>query len=85
MINHLTSVKTVTEGLAQATEQLAVSQSRLATDAGKSAVHSGCACRTGERRVVLIRQQAAEQNKAYQSTAGHERSAYGINRLLGLG
>ncbi|WP_072185064.1 tape measure protein, partial [Escherichia coli] len=30
MINHLTSVKTVTEGLAQATEQLAVEQSRLA-------------------------------------------------------
>ncbi|HCP2426890.1 TPA: phage tail tape measure protein [Escherichia coli] len=30
MINHLTSVKTVTEGLAQATEQFAVEQSRLA-------------------------------------------------------
>ncbi|WP_286203770.1 phage tail tape measure protein, partial [Escherichia coli] len=30
MINHLTSVKTVTEGLSQATEQLAVEQSRLA-------------------------------------------------------
>ncbi len=47
MINHLTSVKTVTEGLAQATEQLAVEQSRLAQMQEKAQSHSGCACRAG--------------------------------------
>ncbi|WP_410994692.1 phage tail tape measure protein [Escherichia coli] len=35
--------------------------------------------------MALIRQQAAEQNKVYQSIAGYERSAYGIQPSAGAG
>ncbi|EFK6115244.1 phage tail tape measure protein, partial [Escherichia coli] len=67
MINHLTSVKTVTEGLSQATEQLAVEQSRLAQMQEKVQSIQDVLAGLEDRRVALIRQQAAEQNKVYQS------------------
>lgn len=67
MINHMTSVKTVTEGLAEATSQLAVEQSRLSGMQEKAQSIQDVLAGLEERRVVLIRQQAAEQNKAYQS------------------
>ncbi|HCN1859860.1 TPA: tape measure protein, partial [Escherichia coli] len=67
MINHMTSVKTVTEGLAEATNQLAVEQSRLTQMQGKAQSIQDVLAGLEERRVALIRQQAAEQNKAYQS------------------
>ncbi|EFA0494828.1 phage tail tape measure protein, partial [Escherichia coli] len=85
MINHLTSVKTVTEGLAQATEQLAVEQSRLAQMQEKAQSIQDVLAGLEERRVVLIRQQAAEQNKAYQSLLIMNGQHTEFNRLLGLG
>ncbi len=85
MINHLTSVKTVTEELSQATEQFAVEQSRLAQMQEKAQSIQDVLAGLEERRVALIRQQAAEQNKAYQSHAGYERSAYGIQPPAGAG
>ncbi|EOL1127335.1 phage tail tape measure protein [Escherichia coli] len=84
MINHLTSVKTVTEELAQATEQFAVEQSRLAQMQEKAQSIQDVAG-LEERRVVLIRQQAAEQNKAYQSLLVMNGQHTEFNRLLGLG
>ncbi len=51
MINHMTSVKTDTEGLAEATSQLAVEQSPTFRNGVKSPVNPGCACRLEERRV----------------------------------
>ncbi|EEZ3501817.1 phage tail tape measure protein [Escherichia coli] len=85
MINHLTSVKTVTEGLAQATEQFAVEQSRLAQMQEKAQSIQDVLAGLEERRVVLIRQQAAEQNKAYQSLLIMNGQHTEFNRLLGLG
>ncbi|EIH6016796.1 phage tail tape measure protein, partial [Escherichia coli] len=85
MINHLTSVKTVTEELAQATEQFAVEQSRLAQMQEKAQSIQDVLAGLEERRVVLIRQQAAEQNKAYQSLLIMNGQHTEFNRLLGLG
>ncbi len=50
-------------------------------------IHSGCACRELEDRcrVALIRQQAAEQNKVYQSMLVMNGQHTEFNRLLGLG
>ncbi|HAJ2883834.1 TPA: phage tail tape measure protein [Escherichia coli] len=85
MINHMTSVKTVTEGLAEATNQLAVEQSRLTQMQGKAQSIQDVLAGLEERRVVLIRQQAAEQNKAYQSLLIMNGQHTEFNRLLGLG
>ncbi|MBB9153806.1 phage tail tape measure protein [Escherichia coli] len=85
MINHLTSVKTVTEGLAQATEQLAVEQSRLALMQEKAQSIQDVLAGLEDRRVALIRQQAAEQNKVYQSMLVMNGQHTEFNRLLGLG
>ncbi|EEV2370512.1 phage tail tape measure protein, partial [Escherichia coli] len=85
MINHLTSVKTVTEGLAQATEQLAVEQSRLAQMQEKAQSIQDVLAGLEDRRVALIRQQAAEQNKVYQSMLVMNGQYTEFNRLLGLG
>ncbi|EFH3798783.1 phage tail tape measure protein [Escherichia coli] len=85
MINHMTSVKTVTEGLAEATNQLAVEQSRLTQMQGKAQSIQDVLAGLEERRVALIRQQAAEQNKAYQSLLIMNGQYTEFNRLLGLG
>ena len=85
MINHMTSVKTVTEGLAEATNQLAVEQSRLTQMQGKAQSIQDVLAGLEERRVTLIRQQAAEQNKAYQSLLIMNGQHTEFNRLLGLG
>ncbi|HFI3994812.1 TPA: phage tail tape measure protein [Escherichia coli] len=85
MINHMTSVKTVTEGLAEATNQLAVEQSRLTQMQGKAQSIQDVLAGLEERRVALIRQQAAEQNKAYQSLLIMNGQHTVFNRLLGLG
>ncbi|GDO42384.1 phage tail tape measure protein [Escherichia coli] len=85
MINHLTSVKTVTEELAEATNQLAVEQSRLTQMQGKAQSIQDVLAGLEERRVALIRQQAAEQNKAYQSLLIMNGQHTEFNRLLGLG
>lgn len=85
MINHMTSVKTVTEGLAEAINQLAVEQSRLTQMQGKAQSIQDVLAGLEERRVALIRQQAAEQNKAYQSLLIMNGQHTEFNRLLGLG
>ncbi|EMV8620717.1 phage tail tape measure protein [Escherichia coli] len=85
MINHMTSVKTVTEGLAEATSQLAVEQSRLSGMQEKAQSIQDVLAGLEERRVALIRQQAAEQNKAYQSLLIMNGQHTEFNRLLGLG
>ncbi|HFU0563380.1 TPA: phage tail tape measure protein [Escherichia coli] len=85
MINHMTSVKTVTEGLAEATSQQAVEQSRLSGMQEKAQSIQDVLAGLEERRVVLIRQQAAEQNKAYQSLLIMNGQHTEFNRLLGLG
>lgn len=85
MINHLTSVQSVTEGLAEATSQLAVEQSRLTQMQGKAQSIQDVLAGLEERRVTLTRQQAAEQNKAYQSLLIMNGQHTEFNRLLGLG
>lgn len=85
MINHMTSVKTVTEGLAEATNQLAVEQSRLTQMQGKAQSIQDVLAGLEARRVALIRQQAVEQNKAYQSLLIMNGQHTEFNRLLGLG
>ncbi|EPT8703480.1 phage tail tape measure protein [Escherichia marmotae] len=75
----------ILKGLAEATNQLAVEQSRLTQMQGKAQSIQDVLAGLEERRVVLIRQQAAEQNKAYQSLLIMNGQHTEFNRLLGLG
>ncbi|HCK0890792.1 TPA: phage tail tape measure protein [Escherichia coli] len=75
----------ILKGLAGATNQLAVEQSRLTQMQGKAQSIQDVLAGLEERRVVLIRQQAAEQNKAYQSLLIMNGQHTEFNRLLGLG
>lgn len=85
MINHLTSVETVTRGLEEATSALAVEQERLAQMQAKSQQIQQVLEGLEHRRVALIRQQADEQNRAYQSLIMMNGQHTEFNRLLGLG
>ncbi len=85
MINHLTSLDTVTRGLATATEQLSVEQERLAQMQEKSASIQQVLEGLEHRRVTLIREEAANQNRAYQSLLLMNGQHDEFNRLLGLG
>ncbi|HBQ5642561.1 TPA: phage tail tape measure protein [Klebsiella variicola] len=85
MINHLTSVETVTRGLEDATAALAVEQERLSQMQAKSESIQSVLEGLENRRVALIRQQAAEQNAAYQSLMMMNGQHTEFNRLLGLG
>ncbi|PLK31652.1 phage tail tape measure protein [Klebsiella variicola] len=85
MINHLTSVETVTKGLEDATAALAVEQERLSQMQAKSESIQSVLEGLENRRVALIRQQAAEQNAAYQSLIMMNGQHTEFNRLLGLG
>lgn len=85
MINHLTSVETVTRGLEDATSALAVEQERLAQMQAKSESIQSVLEGLENRRVALIRQQADEQNRAYQSLIMMNGQHTEFNRLLGLG
>ncbi|HHW5414789.1 TPA: phage tail tape measure protein, partial [Escherichia coli] len=75
----------ILKGLAEATNQLAVEQSRLTQMQGKAQSIQDVLAGLEERRVALIRQQAAEQNKAYQSLLIMNGQNTEFNRLLGLG
>ncbi|HEA3687118.1 TPA: phage tail tape measure protein [Escherichia coli] len=75
----------ILKGLAEATNQLAVEQSRLTQMQGKAQSIQDVLAGLEERRVALIRQQAAEQNKAYQSLLIMNEQHTEFNRLLGLG
>lgn len=85
MINHLTSVETATRGLENATAALAVEQERLGQMQAKSESIQSVLEGLENRRVGLIRQQAAEQNAAYQSLLIMNGQHTEFNRLLGLG
>lgn len=75
----------IIKGLSEATNQLAVEQSRLTQMQGKAQSIQDVLAGLEERRVALIRQQAAEQNKAYQSLLIMNGQHTEFNRLLGLG
>ncbi|MFS8929036.1 phage tail tape measure protein [Escherichia coli] len=75
----------ILKGLAEATNQLAVEQSRLTQMQGKAQSIQDVLAGLEERRVALIRQQAAKQNKAYQSLLIMNGQHTEFNRLLGLG
>ncbi|WP_193010031.1 phage tail tape measure protein [Escherichia coli] len=75
----------ILKGLAEATNQLAVEQSHLTQMQGKAQSIQDVLAGLEERRVALIRQQAAEQNKAYQSLLIMNGQHTEFNRLLGLG
>ncbi|MBO1997713.1 hypothetical protein J4730_22135 [Klebsiella pneumoniae] len=84
MINHLTSVETVTRSLEEATSALAVEQERLTQMQAKSESIQSVLEGIENRRIALIRQQAAEQNSAYQSLLMMNGEHTEFNRLLGL-
>ncbi|OHY63783.1 phage tail tape measure protein [Pluralibacter gergoviae] len=85
MINHLTSIDDATKGLSDATSDLAVEQERLSQLQDKSQSIQQVLEGIENRRIVLIRQQAAEQNSAYQSLLMMNGQHTEFNRLLGLG
>ncbi len=84
MINHA-SVETVTRSLEEATSALAVEQERLTQMQAKSESIQSVLEGIENRRIALIRQQAAEQNSAYQSLLMMNGEHTEFNRLLGLG
>lgn len=85
MVNHLMSVSEATDGLAAATDALAVEQERLGQMQAKSESIQSVLEGLEHRRIALIRQQAAEQNTAYQSLLMMNGQHTEFNRLLGLG
>lgn len=85
MINHLTSLEDATNGLEAATSALASEQERLSQMQAKSQDIQSVLEGLENRRVALIRQQAAEQNSAYQSLLMMNGQHSEFNRLLGLG
>ncbi|AYE16590.1 TPA: tape measure protein [Escherichia coli] len=85
MVNHLMSVSDATDGLSTATESLAVEQERLSQMQAKSESIQSVLEALENRRIALIRQQAAEQNTAYQSLLMMNGEHTEFNRLLGLG
>jgi len=85
LINHLISLDDATKGLADSTSSLFVEQERLAQMQSKSEQIQNVLEGLEHRRVALIRQQAAEQNSAYQSLLMMNGQHTEFNRLLSLG
>jgi tape measure domain-containing protein len=85
MVNHLMSVEDATNGLSSATESLSVEQDRLSRLQSKAQDIQNVLAGLEHRRVALIRQQAAEQNAAYQSLLRMNGQHTEFNRLLSLG
>ncbi|THD49269.1 phage tail tape measure protein, partial [Enterobacteriaceae bacterium ML5] len=85
MVNHLTSIDSATKSLGEATSSLTVEQERLSEMQGKSLEIQTVLEGLEHRRVALIRQQAAEQNTAYQSLLMMNGQHTEFNRLLSLG
>ncbi|EAU5666875.1 phage tail tape measure protein [Salmonella enterica subsp. enterica serovar Corvallis] len=85
MLNHLKSIDDATRGLSDATNALAIEQERLAQMQAKSQSIQEVLEGVEHRRIALIRQQAAEQNSAYQSLLIMNGQHTEFNRLLGLG
>ena len=85
MINHLTSLKTVTDDLSTATEQLSVEQERLSQMQEKAASIQQTLEGLQYRRVLLIREEAANQNSAYQTLLMINGQQEKFNLLPGLG
>ncbi len=85
MLNHLMSLEDATGGLEAATSALASEQDRLSQMQAKSQDIQNVLEGLENRRVALIRQQAAEQNAAYQSLLMMNGQHTEFNRLLGLG
>ncbi|ENK9286660.1 phage tail tape measure protein [Escherichia albertii] len=80
-----TSAGIIRKGLAEATSQLAVEQSRLTQMQEKAQSIQEVLARLEHQRVAKIREEAAEQNKAYQSLLRMNGQHTEFNRLLGLG
>ncbi|MCU1787522.1 phage tail tape measure protein [Pectobacterium polaris] len=85
MINHLMSVEDATNGISTATENLSVEQDRLSRLQSKAQDIQNVLAGLEHRRVTLIRQQASEQNAAYQSLLRMNGQHTEFNRLLSLG
>ena len=85
LINHLTSLSEVSAGMQQATSELAVEQARLNQMQEKSQDVQSVLEVLETRRVDLIRQQAAQQNTAYQSLLMMNGQHTEFNRLLSMG
>lgn len=80
-----TSAGIIRKGLAEATSQLAVEQSRLTQMQEKAQSIQEVLARLEYQRVAKIREEAAEENKAYQSLLRMNGQHTEFNRLLGLG
>lgn len=80
-----TSAGIIRKGLAEATSQLAVEQPRLTQMQEKAQSIQEVLARLEYQRVAKIREEAAEQNKAYQSLLRMNGQHTEFNRLLGLG
>lgn len=85
MINHLTSLDDATKSLSDATTSLSVEQERLTDMQAKSQQIQAVLEGLEHRRIALIREQAAEQNIAYQSLIRMNGQHTEFNRLLSLG
>ncbi|ENC3276562.1 tape measure protein, partial [Escherichia coli] len=78
-------VEIITHGLAEATGKLAVEQSRLTQMQEKAKSVQEALASLEYNRVARIREEAAEQNRAYQALLQMNVQHTEFNRLLGLG
>ncbi|NIF20576.1 phage tail tape measure protein [Candidatus Pantoea multigeneris] len=85
LVNHLISLSDATNGLDKSTSSLAVEQERLYQMQAKSQDVQSALTTLENRRIDLIRQQAAEQNAAYQSLVMMNGQHSEFNRLMSLG
>lgn len=85
LINHLTKQETAVNGLADATTQLKVEQARLAEMQEYASRIGMTLADLEDRRVRLLRDQAAEENKTYQSLIRMNGQHAEFNTLLSLG
>ncbi|WP_455852687.1 phage tail tape measure protein [Pantoea endophytica] len=85
LINHLKSVSELSAGMQQATAELLVEQERLNQMQEKAGTIQQVLESLEYRRVTLIREQAAQQNTAYQSLLMMNGQHTEFNRLLALG
>jgi tape measure domain-containing protein len=85
LVNHLMSLDSATQQLENTTTQLAVEQRRLADEQGKAAQIQQVLSDLEFKRVSLIREEAAEQNKAYQSQLLMNGAYAAFNGVLSTG
>jgi len=85
MINHLTSVESATDGLADAQRNLSIEQAKLSEEQGKYSVLTSQLAEVTTTLDARLRKVGEENNKAYQSLIRMNGAQDLFNKLIGNG